>query len=151
MKILLTSVRLPHALGVIRNLGRAGHEVYAADTFRTSPGLSSKYVKKSIITASPVFETLQFIEQLEKAVQEYEIDMLVPCFEEVFYIAKHREQLAALTDVRCPSFKMLAKLHNKETFADLTRSLSLPIPETRTVTSEDELREAIEQFPEYFG
>ena len=151
MNILLTSVRLPHALGVIRNLGRAGHDVYATDTFRTSPGLSSKFVKKSIITAPPVFETLQFIEDLKSAIKEYQIDMLIPCFEEVFYIAKHRDELAELTDVRCPSFEMLAKLHNKESFTDLTRSLSLPIAETMTVTSEDGLREAIETFPEYFG
>ncbi|MAI79157.1 MAG: ATP-grasp domain-containing protein [Deltaproteobacteria bacterium] len=151
MKILLTSVRLPHALGVIRALGRAGHEVYATDTFRTSPGLNSKYVKQAFITESPVFETLRFIEQLEEIIKEHKIDMLLPCFEEVFYIAKHRDQLAALTDVRCPSFESLAKLHNKESFADLTRDLSLPIAETRTVTSDDQLREAIEVFPEYFG
>ena len=151
MKILLTSVRLPHALGVIRALGRAGHEVYATDTFRTSPGLNSKYEKQAFITESPVFETLRFIEQLEEIIKEHKIDMLLPCFEEVFYIAKHRDQLAALTDVRCPSFESLAKLHNKESFADLTRDLSLPIAETRTVTSDDQLREAIEVFPEYFG
>ena len=84
MKILLTSVRLPHALGVIRALGRAGHEVYATDTFRTSPGLNSKYVKQAFITESPVFETLRFIEQLEEIIKEHKIDMLLPCFEEVF-------------------------------------------------------------------
>ena len=32
MKVLLTSVRLPHALGQIRKLAEAGHEVYATDT-----------------------------------------------------------------------------------------------------------------------
>ncbi|MFP6638818.1 MAG: ATP-grasp domain-containing protein [Myxococcota bacterium] len=151
MRILLTSVRLPHALGVIRNLGRAGHEVYATDTFRTSPGLASKYVKKAIITASPTFETLRFIEELEEIIREHEIDMLLPCFEEVFYIAKHREQLSALTHVMTPSFEALAQLHNKESFADLTRSLSLPIPATRTVTSAEDLRQATEEFPEFFA
>ena len=108
-------------------------------------------MKQAFITESPVFETLRFIEQLEEIIKEHKIDMLLPCFEEVFYIAKHRDQLAALTDVRCPSFESLAKLHNKESFADLTRDLSLPIAETRTVTSDDQLREAIEVFPEYFG
>lgn len=151
MKILLTSVRLPHALGVIRNLGRAGHEVYATDTFRTSPGLASKYVKKAIITESPAFETLRFIEQLEEIIREHEIDILMPCFEEIFYIAKHRDQLSELTHVLTPSLEVLAQLHNKESFADLTRSLSLPIPSTRTVTSSEELHEAMEAFPEFFA
>jgi hypothetical protein len=142
---------MPAALAAIRRLGTAGHEVYATDTFRTSPGLSSKYVKKAIITKSPAFETLRFVAQLEEVIKEHEIEMLFPCFEEIFYIAKHREQLAALTEVMCPSFDSLAQLHDKNRFAELTRSLSLPIPETRTVTSDDELREAVEAFPEYFA
>jgi hypothetical protein len=49
MKVPLTSVRLPHALGVTRHLGETGHEVYAADTFHTSPGLHSSHVKEKII------------------------------------------------------------------------------------------------------
>lgn len=151
MKILTTSVRLPHALAIIRHLGRAGHEVYATDTFRTSPGLGSKYVSKAIITESPVFETRRFIEQLEEAISEHQIDLLLPCFEEVFYIAKHRERLARLTEVLCPSFEDLARLHNKESFTELTRSLSLLIANTRTVTSDEELQAAIEEFPEFFA
>ena len=61
MRILVTSARLPHALGLIRRLGEAGHEVFATDTFRTSPGLHSKHVQKAIITESPRFKTRTFV------------------------------------------------------------------------------------------
>jgi len=89
MKILVTSARLPHALGVIRCLGEAGHEVYASDTFRTSPGLHSEHVKKAIITASPTFDTRTFVGQIADAVKKYGIDLVLPAFEEVFYLSRH--------------------------------------------------------------
>ena len=110
MKFLLTSVRLPHALGLIRHLGRAGHSVYATDTFRTSPGLHSKYVEEAILTSAPAFETRAFIGEIADVIRSRGIERLLPCFEDVFYIARHREELAALCEVFCPSFEVLAKL-----------------------------------------
>jgi len=151
MKLLLTSVRLPHALGVIRHLGEAGHQIYASDTFRSAPGLHSRYVTEAILTASPTFETAAFIESLRETIRSREIERLVPCFEEVFYIARHREELSELCEVFCPPLDVLAKLHNKESFADLTRELGLPMAQTRTVRSRDELKAATEAFPEFFA
>jgi predicted ATP-grasp superfamily ATP-dependent carboligase len=151
VNFLLTSVRLPHALGVIRHLGRAGHKVFATDTFRTSPGLHSKYVEEAILTSAPAFETSAFIGELADIIRSREIDCLLPCFEDVFYIAKHREELATLCDVFCPSFEVLAKLHNKDTFTAFTLELGLPIAETRTVRSRDELEAATHAFPEFFA
>ena len=151
MKFLLTSVRLPHALGVIRHLGHAGHTVYATDTFRTSPGLHSKYVEEAILTSAPAFETVAFIDELADIIRSRGIDCLVPCFEDVFYIAKHREELAELCDVFCPPFEVLAKVHNKHTFTPLTLELGLPIAQTRTVESRDELEAATQAFPEFFA
>ena len=151
MKLLLSSVRLPHALGLIRHLGRSGHSVYATDTFRTSPGLHSKYVEEAILTSAPAFETRAFIGELADVIRSRGIERLLPCFEDVFYIARHREELAELCEVFCPSFEVLAKLHNKETFTQLTLDLGLPIAQTRTVRSQEELKAATEAFPEFFA
>jgi len=151
MKILITSSRLPHALGEVRKFGEAGHEVYTTDTFHTSPGSHSRYVKQSFITASPTFETAKFIADLQDIIRNQKIDILVPCFEEVFYIAKHMDQLAPLTSVFCPPFETLARVHNKATFTELTQKLGLPIARTKTVTSQAELKAAVAEFPEYFA
>lgn len=151
MRILVTSARLPHALGEIRKLGEAGHEVYAADTFRTSPGLHSAQVQEAIITPSPTFETLAFIDALVDVVRTRRIERLLPGFEELFYIAKHRDALDPLTDVFLPPFELLARLHDKARFVALTRELGLPIAETHVVTSQDELRTAAASLDEYFA
>ena len=151
MKLLLTSARLPHALGEIRKLGQAGHEIYATDTFRTAPGLSSNQVTEAIITSAPAFETQAFIDELKAIITDRGIDKLIPCFEELFYIAKNIDQFEGLADIFLSPFETLIQLHNKESFTDLTKDLSIPIAETVVARSDDELQAAIAQFPEYFG
>lgn len=151
MKILVTSARLPHALGVIRKFGEQGHEVYATDTFTTSPGLHSNRVKEAIITASPKFETRRFLDEIKDIIRSRRIDLVVPCFEEVFYLAKHYDEIAALARVLFPPFDVLARLHNKETFTALTQQLKLPIAATRVAHSQDELAAASREFKQYFA
>lgn len=151
MKILVTSARLPHALGVIRKFGEQGHEVYATDTFTTSPGLHSNHVKEAIITSSPKFDTRKFLDEITDIIRTRGIDLVVPCFEEVFYLAKHRDQVPALTRVLFPPFDVLARLHNKESFTALTQQLKLPIAQTRVARSQDELAAATHAFSQYFA
>jgi predicted ATP-grasp superfamily ATP-dependent carboligase len=151
VKILVTSARLPHALGVIRKFGEQGHQIYATDTFTTSPGLHSSHVKEAIITASPKFDTRRFLDEVKDIIRSRCIDLVVPCFEEVFYLAKHRDEIAALTRVFFPPFDTLARLHNKETFTALTQQLKLPIASTRVARSPEELAAATQEFKQYFA
>lgn len=151
MRVLVTSARLPHALGLIRSLGEAGHDVYASDTFRTAPGLHSQHVREAILTASPAFATRTFVGQIADAVKEHAIDLVLPAFEEVFYLSRHLADLPHAERYFCSPLETLALLHNKQSFAELAQQLALPIAQTITVTSDDELRDAIEKFEHYFG
>jgi predicted ATP-grasp superfamily ATP-dependent carboligase len=125
--------------------------VYASDTFRTSPGLHSQYLSQRIITESPKFSTRTFVGQIADAVKQHAIDLVMPGFEEVFYLSKHLPDLATPERYFCTQLEVLSKLHNKQLFADLARELGLPMAETITVTSDDELREACGRFPEFFA
>jgi predicted ATP-grasp superfamily ATP-dependent carboligase len=151
VKVLVTSSRLPHALGVIRKLGEAGHEVFAADTFHTSPGSHSKWVREALIVPSPKFETAQFVVRLEEIVRTLSIDLVVPCFEEVFYLAKHLPDLSPALPIFCSPLETLVRLHDKQAFTRLTQDLGLPIAPTRVATSDAELAAATAEFPEYFA
>ncbi|HJO22802.1 MAG: ATP-grasp domain-containing protein [Myxococcota bacterium] len=151
MKILVTSARLPHALGVIRALGEAGHEVYASDTFRLSPGLHSTHVREHFVTASPTFETRTFVGQIADTVKSRNIDLVLPAFEEVFYLSRHLGDLATPEKYFCAPLEALHQLHDKAHFSEMVTGLGLPVGRTITATSEDELRAAVDEFPEYFG
>lgn len=151
MRVLVTSARLPHALGVIRCFGESGHEVYATDTFRTAPGLHSKYVKERFITPTPVFDTREFVAKIDEIARDKEIDLIVPSFEEVFFLSKHRDELECGDRIFCSDLEKLHRLHNKKTFIELAQELDLPIAPTVIATSKQELLDATRHFEHYFG
>ncbi len=151
MNVLITSSRFPHALGEIRRFGEQGHTVFATDTFDGAPGSHSRFVAERFVTASPTFDTDQFIDDIEAIIISHKIDLLVPAFEECLYLAEHMERLSALTEVFCPPLETLIRLHDKSQFVELAKELGMPVPITRVARSDEELRAAIAEIPEYFA
>ena len=151
LKILITSSRMPFALGMVRQLSAAGHEVYSADDYKQSPGSHSKYLAGHFVYPSSRNETEAFIDELERIIGETGIDVVVPAFEEAFFISTQRERLSKSATIFAGPFPALARLHDKAAFERLVRELGLPIPETVVATSDAELAEAIGRFDRYFG
>jgi hypothetical protein len=142
---------MPFALDLARKLADAGHEVFAADDYERSPGSHSKYLSGHFVYPSARRETEAFIDELERIIAEHEIDVVVPAFEEVFFISTQRERLARGARIFAAEFSALARLHDKAAFESLVRELGLPIPETVVATSDDELAAAIGRFDQYFA
>jgi hypothetical protein len=151
MKVLITSSRMPFALGMVRQLHAAGHEVYAADDYKQSPGSHSKYLTEHFVYPSSRRETEAFVDELERIVNRHGIDVVIPAFEEAFFISTQRERLSRSATIFAARFDALARLHDKAAFEGLVRRLGLPIPETVVATSDDELAEAIKRWDHYFG
>ena len=151
MRILITSSRMPFALGMVRQLTAAGHEVYAADTFKQASGSHSKYAAGHFVYPSSSDDTEAFVAALETIIREHGIDVVVPAFEEVFFISSQLERLQSSATIFAARFEALARLHDKAAFEALVRKLGLPIPESVVATSDAELAAAIERFDRYFG
>ena len=66
---------------------------------RPVAGSHSKYVERHFVTASPRGDTLGFVADVERICSENEVDVVVPAFEEAFYLATQAERLANVT--RC--------------------------------------------------
>ncbi|MCZ7678962.1 MAG: hypothetical protein M5U28_09500 [Sandaracinaceae bacterium] len=142
MDVLVTSSRLPFALEMIRKLGRRGHLVYAADTFRSAPGSHSRHVVESFVVGSPRYDTRRFVADLEAILRGRHVDCVVPAFEEVFYLAKHRARLERHARVFAPSFETLRRLHDKLRFLELAAELGLSVPRTIVARDRRELAHA---------
>ncbi len=82
---------------------------------------------------------------------ENEIELILPMFEEVFYLAAQHERLSKVTRLYAPPFRTLAQVHDKGTFQELCDKLGLRTPQTVVAHDQDELKAAIERFPHYFG
>jgi hypothetical protein len=151
VRVLITSSRMPFALGMVRRLAAEGREIYAADDCSLSSGSHSKYLAGHFVYPSPRRDTAAFLVALERIVREHKIDVIVPTFEETFYISTQIERLSRFTNVFASPFSTLARLHDKGAFETLVAKLGLPIPETVMVTSDDDLREATGRLVQYFA
>ena len=99
VKVLITSSRMPFALGMVRQLARRpGTRCYAADDYKQAPGSHSKYLAGHFVYPSAAAETEAFIDELERIIAENEIDVVVPAFEEAFFISTQRERLSKRGD-----------------------------------------------------
>lgn len=151
MRVLVTSSRNTFALDLIRKLGSVGHTVFASDTYDGAVGNHSRFLAGHLVTPSPRFETDAFIETVSAYVRAHDIDVILPTFEEVFYLAARVADLPEGVELYAGSFADLARLHDKASFQRLAEEAGVPIPETVVVTSPAELREAIDRFPRYFA
>ena len=152
MKVLVTSARMPFALAIIRRLARAGHEVHSADTYATAPGSHSRYTSAHLVTAAPKFAPAEFVDQVAAHCEAHGIDVVVPTWEEAFYLACHRDRVeAAGASLYTGSFEALAQLHDKHSFQALVERLGIRAPVGVTVRSDSELADAVGRWPHYFG
>ncbi len=149
--ILVTTSRMPFAVDEIRKLGATGHTVVASDTFRASPGSHSRGATRHIVTRSPTGETEEFINDVIAEIEASNIEMVLPMFEEVFYLATHRELLATVAELFFPDFAALALVHNKVTFSQLCLDLGLPVADHVVVNSEQDMLYALERWEQWFA
>ncbi|MCU1281684.1 MAG: hypothetical protein JWM53_5230 [bacterium] len=151
MNVLFTSSRLPVALDEIRKFGRRGHRVFAADTFGAAPGSHSRHVVRRANVAAPAFAPERFYRDLSQLILGWHIDLLLPCFEEIFYLARHQPELSDLVQLFASDFPLLAQLHDKSRFNTLARELGIAAPATVVAHNREELARALGVWPRYFG
>ena len=96
-KFLITGARAPVALELARNLSKDGHTVYIADSLRFPLARCSNFVKKIFRIAAPRLSLSQFKNDLQKIIKDYNIDLLIPTCEEVFYISAIKSSLECIT------------------------------------------------------
>jgi predicted ATP-grasp superfamily ATP-dependent carboligase len=142
---------MPFALDAIRKLGERGHEVFACDSYDAAPGSHSKFVAAHFTTASASEDPAAFAADVERIAGENEIELVLPMFEEVFYLAAQHERISAVTRLYAPPFRTLAQVHDKGSFQELCERLEIRTPQTVLAHSRDELHEAVERFPRFFA
>jgi len=151
VNLLVTSSRMPFALDEIRKFGRLGHHVIAVDTFRAAPGSHSRWASARLRVASPQHEPLRFVGDVKQIIHTRQVELVVPCFEEVFILARHLTELAEVTQVLTSPLDVLARLHHKYAFNLLARLLRVDAPETVLVEDRADLAAALRMWPRWLA
>jgi hypothetical protein len=145
-RVLVTGARAVAALDIARSLRAAGFEPHLADCARARLARWSNTAGPVHRYASPVERPAAFAADLRALIARLEPAWIVPACEEVFHLSALAAAAAAegwSDRLLAPTPDTLATLHAKDQFAALCGRLSLPVPETRTVTDAAALTAAV--------
>lgn len=136
--ILLSTARSYITLDLARKLKVAGHRVVVADTTRSNITNFSNSIDTHLVYPSPRFNPKGFINSLIEIIQQEEIELYIPIWEETYIVAKHKDQLPCT--VFCSSFPSLIELHSKWHYMEKLKTLQIPAPQTHLIKNDEDLQ-----------
>jgi predicted ATP-grasp superfamily ATP-dependent carboligase len=137
--LLLTAGRGTYALTLARRFHAEGYRVLVADAWPHTLCRYSTAVARYFHVPSAARETSQWLNAIWDIAARQSVDLIVPIYEEVFYLAQAKAALKQGPPLFAPDFETLMTLHDKWLFIEKARELGLPAPSTTRVASRDEL------------
>lgn len=146
--VLITEASERAALAAIRDLGRAGLSVTAADSVPIATGFWSRWCGDHFTYPSPASHPEAWLECIVSKLKQHHYDMLV-CIDDVAVLlcAQHRELIEAHTCFPFPDYNTLWLARDKgETFR-IAQEAGIPCPRTLRVSDLASLKEMAEEAP----
>ena len=141
LAVLVTSGRFPPATALVRAFHEIGARVDVADSYPLSPALHSHRADRAHVIAPPASEPLRFVDDVADIVRARAIDLVVPSFEETYFLARYADRVPA--PIFTSPFATVAELHDKSRFVALCDRIGLPTPATAVVSTPGELAAAV--------
>jgi hypothetical protein len=138
-RVLLTGARTFITLDLARRFNDAGISVYVAETSHCHLCKFSNAVEKAFSIPSPRFNPDKYISGLADIVEKYNIDLLIPVYEEIIYISKFLDKFPKSCRILCEGFDVISSLHNKWSFYEKQLSYDIPAPTTYLLRSHDDI------------
>ncbi|BFZ65397.1 hypothetical protein YB2330_006563 [Saitoella coloradoensis] len=142
LHILLSNGRFPVTLDLARQLHRLGHTVFVADPMEYHVCKFSRCVRKSFYVPAPHYDAAGYISGIRNAISSASIDLLIPMHEEIFFLTQHPDLQKICF---APSYASIVSMHNKWEFSRVMNSLGVDTPETKRVTSMEDVRSALSE------
>lgn len=136
--VLILGGRAPVALDHARRFAAQGWTVIVADSVSCRLTGWSRSVTSTVRLASPRHAPKQFIADLAGAIARYDIDLVVPTCEEVFFLSRYRSALPAACRIAVDDFEKLRRLHSKWDFLKLATRAGGNPPDSALVSSLDQ-------------
>jgi ATP-grasp domain len=137
--VLLTCGRGVYALTLARAFHAAGHKVLVADALPRTLCRLSNAVERYFHVPSPALGAAEWLAAILRIVDCHAVDLIVPVYEEVFYLTQGLETLSSPPPVFASDFETMKALHHKWLFSCKARSLGLAAPDTRLLISREQL------------
>ena len=152
--ILVTGVGMSKGLTLARQFYAAGHNVIGADfepIYAPNPGRVSKTIQKFYRLGAPAPESgsRSYVQTLLDIITQENVQLWVSCSGVASAVedGEAKETIERLTSCKAVQFdaKTTQLLHEKHSFIAHTASLGLNVPETHTITSQNEALNILDQ------
>lgn len=137
--LLLTAGRGTYALALARRFQAEGYRVLVADAWPHTLCRYSSAVSRYFHVPSPARQTSEWLDAVWEISDRHSVDLIVPIYEEVFYLAQAKAARPDGPALFAPNFDTLIGLHDKWLFIEKVRELGLSAPATTRIASRDEL------------
>jgi len=134
MNALVTNAKNRIAYNILRSLSFKGTKVYCADFIPRAMSFYSRYSSGYFVYPSPFSAQKEFINCLISKIKELNIDVLIPVFEELFLVAKHKEEFSKHVKMAVPDYSQILTAHNKDKWVPIAEDLNIPVPKTFPIT-----------------
>ena len=125
-------------LSVIRSLGEAGYDVHVVCYDRTSPALSSRYIKNAKFYNYQAYSQTQWLVAVQQLIERYRYDVIIPCDERSIYpLWSVKETLPANTRLAVANDQALDVLFDKWKTKQLAISCDVPVAQGELVQLAD--------------
>ncbi|TRD15796.1 ATP-grasp domain-containing protein [Palleronia caenipelagi] len=139
MQVLITGVRAPVALHLVRLLGSAGHKVHLADHVSAPLAAASRHATRYHRIPAFAHSPGPACNALAVIIARHNIGLVIPTCEEALHLGAIWAERDMGVPLFAPKFALLRRVHNKFGFIELCRDLGLYVPETRLLTNGDAL------------
>ncbi len=135
------------AYTVVRSLAARGVEVHVGDSSAFAMLRFSRFAKS--FTRLPDFfaEPEAYVEALGAAIERTGARVLMPCFEDVELVIRHRDRLPADVRVAVPAFDDWAVAEDKLDYVERVGAAGCPVPKTYRIESREALRDVAATLP----
>jgi hypothetical protein len=114
--VLLTCGRGTYSLTLARSFRAAGCTVLVADAWPYAFCRFSAAVEHYVQVPSPALQTSEWIDAILQIVDEHAVELIVPVYEDAFYLAEAFSMMPDPPRLFAPDFETLIGLHNKWQF-----------------------------------
>lgn len=137
--VLITGARAAAALDMARDFAAAGWDVHLADSMPVRMAQWSLLPATHHLYSAPRQESAAFQACIKRLVDAHSIDLVVPTCEEVFHLAAPALVDAIGDRLFSPDTGMLARLHDKLSFAKTAMGWGLTAPESHAIDCAEDL------------
>lgn len=141
--VLITGGRGPATLDMARQFARQGYKVYTVETHRVQYCLLSNAVRRNFIVPDPDVDEMAYIHALEDIVKRFKIALIVPNYDEIYYIGRHKAVFEPYADVFCSDMETIDRMNNKYKFMRFLETSGLHAPKSTLVKTLEAYHEQI--------